>query len=122
MVLTDENNPIRVSHKNYQDPHTGGDRHLKWTISRHLGILTSILRLLSTEFSSDMGSRMVNENRSAEAYDCNHPSMARMALKNTALTYLMCLNESELTQLALQEYKSATNMTEQLCPEPGSSG
>ncbi|KAJ0970270.1 hypothetical protein J5N97_023147 [Dioscorea zingiberensis] len=55
----------------------------------------------------------VKNNRSAEPYDFNHPSLSRRALKNTALVYLASLNEPELTDFALSEYKSATNMTEQ---------
>lgn len=55
----------------------------------------------------------VNENRSNELYTFNHESMARRALKNTAIAYLASLNETETTELALNEYKRSTNMTEQ---------
>ncbi|OEL14934.1 Puromycin-sensitive aminopeptidase [Dichanthelium oligosanthes] len=55
----------------------------------------------------------VASNRSSEAYTFNHDSMARRALKNTCLAYLASLNEPDFTELALHEYKSATNMTEQ---------
>ncbi|KAJ7557437.1 hypothetical protein O6H91_05G126600 [Diphasiastrum complanatum] len=55
----------------------------------------------------------VEENRSLEPYDPNHSSMARRALKNTALAYLASLDQPEATELALQEYRTATNMTEQ---------
>ncbi|XP_072964273.1 puromycin-sensitive aminopeptidase [Typha angustifolia] len=55
----------------------------------------------------------VTSNRSSESYVFNHPNMARRALKNTCLVYLSSLDEPELTELALHEYKSATNMTEQ---------
>lgn len=55
----------------------------------------------------------VENNKSSEAYVFNHDDMARRALKNTALAYLASLGEPELMDLALNEYKSATNMTEQ---------
>ncbi|XP_039855049.1 puromycin-sensitive aminopeptidase [Panicum virgatum] len=55
----------------------------------------------------------VASNRSSEAYTFNHDSMARRALKNTCLAYLASLNEPDVTELALHEYKTATNMTEQ---------
>jgi aminopeptidase N len=55
----------------------------------------------------------VTSNRSSEAYTFNHDSMARRALKNTCLAYLASLNEPDVTELALHEYKTATNMTEQ---------
>lgn len=56
----------------------------------------------------------INANRSNEAYAFDHESMARRALKNIALGYLASLNEPETTELALNEYKVATNMTEQI--------
>ncbi|KZV31557.1 hypothetical protein F511_07408 [Dorcoceras hygrometricum] len=56
---------------------------------------------------------VVKNNRSSEQYEFNHSSMARRALKNIALAYLGSLGAAEITQLALQEYKTATNMTEQ---------
>lgn len=77
-------------------------------------------------------------NRSSEHYVFDHPNMARRALKNIALgihiscyilvysymddcskiifffvAYLGCLEDQELTELAIEEYKTATNMTEQ---------
>ncbi|XP_062191518.1 puromycin-sensitive aminopeptidase-like [Phragmites australis] len=55
----------------------------------------------------------VTSNRSSDAYTFNHDCMARRALKNTCLAYLASLDELDVTELALHEYKSATNMTEQ---------
>lgn len=55
----------------------------------------------------------VTSNRSSEDYTFDHDSMARRALKNTCLAYLASLNETDVTELALHEYNSATNMTEQ---------
>ncbi|GAB2211830.1 hypothetical protein Droror1_Dr00025167 [Drosera rotundifolia] len=56
---------------------------------------------------------VVKENRSSEPYEFNHANMARRVLKNVALGYLTSLNTPEFTELALHEYKTATNMTEQ---------
>ncbi|KAL9251497.1 Puromycin-sensitive aminopeptidase-like protein [Drosera capensis] len=56
---------------------------------------------------------VVEQNRSSEPYEFNHDNMARRALKNVALAYLTSLNTPEFTELALHEYKTATNMTEQ---------
>uniref|UniRef100_A0A5B7BA96 Puromycin-sensitive aminopeptidase n=1 Tax=Davidia involucrata TaxID=16924 RepID=A0A5B7BA96_DAVIN len=55
----------------------------------------------------------VKYNRSSEKYEFNHHDMARRALKNIALGYLASLEDPELTDLVLHEYKTATNMTEQ---------
>ncbi|KAF5730011.1 puromycin-sensitive aminopeptidase isoform X1 [Tripterygium wilfordii] len=56
----------------------------------------------------------VKSNRSAEEYVFDHPNMARRTLKNIALAYLALLNDPELNELALHEYKTATNMTDQI--------
>ncbi|KAL7594706.1 hypothetical protein Lser_V15G30366 [Lactuca serriola] len=55
----------------------------------------------------------VKENRSSESYEFDHVNMARRALKNTALGYLASLEDEEISELVLNEYKSATNMTDQ---------
>ncbi|PIN01609.1 Cytosol alanyl aminopeptidase [Handroanthus impetiginosus] len=55
----------------------------------------------------------VKNNRSSEQYEFNHTNMARRALKNIALAYLGSLEDAEITELALHEYRTATNMTEQ---------
>lgn len=55
----------------------------------------------------------VESNKSTEPYVFNHSNMARRTLKNIALAYLASLEDPEITSLALHEYKSATNMTEQ---------
>lgn len=57
---------------------------------------------------------LVEINRSSEEYVFNHPNMARRALKNVALGYLASLDDPEIAELTLHEYKTATNMTEQL--------
>ncbi|XP_027340201.1 puromycin-sensitive aminopeptidase isoform X2 [Abrus precatorius] len=71
-----------------------------------------IRKQLASELRSEF-LRTVENNRSSEEYVFNHPNMARRALKNVALAYLACLEEQEFTELALHEYKTATNMTEQ---------
>ncbi|OVA08651.1 Peptidase M1 [Macleaya cordata] len=57
--------------------------------------------------------KMVENNRSSEPYVFNHPNMARRALKNISLAYLASLEDPQITELALHEYRSATNMTDQ---------
>ncbi|KAK9144903.1 hypothetical protein Sjap_004806 [Stephania japonica] len=71
-----------------------------------------IKKYLASELKSEF-LRLVESNRSTETYDFNHHSMARRALKNIALAYLVSLEDAEITELALHEYKSATNMTDQ---------
>ncbi|KAE9614127.1 putative cytosol alanyl aminopeptidase [Lupinus albus] len=56
---------------------------------------------------------IVKNNRSSEEYVFNHQNLARRALKNVAIAYLASLEDQEFTNLALDEYKAATNLTEQ---------
>ncbi|XP_010255303.1 PREDICTED: puromycin-sensitive aminopeptidase-like [Nelumbo nucifera] len=71
-----------------------------------------IRKQLASELKAELLSTVQN-NRSSESYVFNHPNMARRALKNVALAYLASLEDTEFTELALHEYKSATNLTEQ---------
>ncbi|KAF8369838.1 hypothetical protein HHK36_032140 [Tetracentron sinense] len=71
-----------------------------------------IRKQLASELKKEFLST-VKSNRSSEQYVFNHPNMARRALKNIALAYLASLDDPEFTELALHEYKSTTNMTEQ---------
>eukprot|EP01018_Ginkgo_biloba_P034330 Gb_40952 [translate_table: standard] len=71
-----------------------------------------VIKQLASELRDEL-LKAVENNRSSEPYDPNHKSMARRALKKTALAYLVSLEDSEMTELALHEYRSATNMTEQ---------
>uniref|UniRef100_A0A6N2L5W5 Puromycin-sensitive aminopeptidase n=1 Tax=Salix viminalis TaxID=40686 RepID=A0A6N2L5W5_SALVM len=71
-----------------------------------------IRKQLASELKSELLCTVEN-NRSSEEYVFNHPNMARRALKNIALAYLASLEDKELTELALHEYKTATNMTDQ---------
>eukprot|EP00262_Sarcandra_glabra_P013014 TRINITY_DN34_c0_g1_i2.p1 TRINITY_DN34_c0_g1~~TRINITY_DN34_c0_g1_i2.p1 ORF type:complete len:888 (+),score=166.95 TRINITY_DN34_c0_g1_i2:279-2942(+) len=71
-----------------------------------------IRKQLALELKEDF-LRLVKNNRSSESYVFNHHNMARRALKNVSLAYLASLGDPEFIELALLEYKSATNMTEQ---------
>lgn len=75
-------------------------------------VRTFIRKQLASEMKADLLTTVVN-NRSTEDYVFNHPNMARRALKNIALAYLVSLGDPECTELALHEYRTATNMTEQ---------
>ncbi|XP_014508853.1 puromycin-sensitive aminopeptidase isoform X2 [Vigna radiata var. radiata] len=75
-------------------------------------VRTFIRKQLASELRSEFRTTVLY-NRSSEHYVFDHPNMARRALKNIALAYLGCLEDQELTELAIEEYKTATNMTEQ---------
>ncbi|MCL7040661.1 hypothetical protein MKW94_024736 [Papaver nudicaule] len=57
--------------------------------------------------------RTVESNRSSDQYVFDHSNMSRRALKNISLAYLASLEDSQITELALNEYRTATNMTDQ---------
>ncbi|XP_058199327.1 puromycin-sensitive aminopeptidase [Rhododendron vialii] len=71
-----------------------------------------IKKQLASELKEEFLS-MVKNNRSSEQYEFDHPNMARRALKNISLGYLASIEEPELTELALNEYRTATNLTDQ---------
>ncbi|KAJ8643267.1 hypothetical protein MRB53_005015, partial [Persea americana] len=71
-----------------------------------------IRKELALQLKNDFLSTVKN-NSSSEEYLFNHHNMARRALKNLALAYLALLEEPEITELALHEYNTATNMTDQ---------
>ncbi|KAK9067970.1 hypothetical protein SSX86_012081 [Deinandra increscens subsp. villosa] len=71
-----------------------------------------IRKQLASELKQEL-LNLVKENKSSEKYVFDHANMARRALKNTALGYLASLEDEEITELVLQEYKTATNMTDQ---------
>ncbi|XVE57913.1 hypothetical protein DITRI_Ditri04bG0128000 [Diplodiscus trichospermus] len=75
-------------------------------------VRTFIRKELASQLKSEFLSTVQN-NRSSEEYVFNHLNMARRALKNIALAYLASLEDPEITELALHEYNTATNMTEQ---------
>ncbi|KAL9167532.1 hypothetical protein ABFS82_05G104300 [Erythranthe guttata] len=75
-------------------------------------VRTFIRKQLATELRDEFLNTVKN-NRSSEQYEFNHTNMARRALKNIALAYLGSLEDEEITELALHEYKTATNMTDQ---------
>jgi aminopeptidase N len=67
---------------------------------------------LASELKEEFLSTVKN-NRSSEQYQFDHPNMARRALKNISLGYLASIEDPELIELALNEYRTATNMTDQ---------
>ncbi|XP_022736035.1 puromycin-sensitive aminopeptidase isoform X1 [Durio zibethinus] len=75
-------------------------------------VRTFIRKELALQLKSEFLSTVQN-NRSSEEYVFNHPNMGRRALKNIALAYLASLEDPEIMELALHEYNTATNMTEQ---------
>ncbi|KAF5478236.1 hypothetical protein F2P56_004816 [Juglans regia] len=75
-------------------------------------VRTFIRKQLALELEAELLTT-VEKNRSSEEYVFNHPNMARRALKSVALAYLALLEDPKYTELALHEYRTATNMTEQ---------
>ncbi|KAL3652711.1 Puromycin-sensitive aminopeptidase [Castilleja foliolosa] len=76
-------------------------------------VRTFIRKQLASQLKNELLDT-VTYNRSSEPYVFDHPNMARRALKNIALVYLGLLEDSEvITELALLEYRNATNLTEQ---------
>ncbi|XP_008238923.1 PREDICTED: puromycin-sensitive aminopeptidase isoform X2 [Prunus mume] len=75
-------------------------------------VRTFIRKQLAHELKAELLSTVEN-NRSTEEYVFDHPNLARRALKNIALAYLASLEDSRCTELVLNEYRSATNMTDQ---------
>ncbi|XP_010541673.1 PREDICTED: puromycin-sensitive aminopeptidase-like [Tarenaya hassleriana] len=75
-------------------------------------VRTFVRKQLASELKTEL-LKAVENNRSTEAYVFDHANMARRALKNIALAYLASLGDPSFTELALNEYKAATNMTDQ---------
>ncbi|KAE9613946.1 putative cytosol alanyl aminopeptidase [Lupinus albus] len=75
-------------------------------------VRTFIRKQLASELRAEFLD-IVKNNRSSEEYVFNHQNLARRALKNVAIAYLASLEDQEFTNLALDEYKAATNLTEQ---------
>ncbi|KAL9860951.1 Puromycin-sensitive aminopeptidase [Arabidopsis thaliana] len=71
-----------------------------------------VRKQLASELKEEL-LKIVENNRSTEAYVFDHSNMARRALKNTALAYLASLEDPAYMELALNEYKMATNLTDQ---------
>ncbi|CAN7082976.1 unnamed protein product [Brassica oleracea var. botrytis] len=78
----------------------------------HPDAVHAVRKQLASELKTEL-LKIVENNRSTEAYVFDHPNMARRALKNTALAYLASLEDPSYVELALSEYKSATNLTDQ---------
>ncbi|KAL3331368.1 hypothetical protein AABB24_034940 [Solanum stoloniferum] len=75
-------------------------------------VRTFIRKQLASELKQELLITAKN-NRSSGAYEFDHNNMARRALKNISLAYLGSLEDSEITELLLNEYRNATNMTDQ---------
>ncbi|KAL8112485.1 hypothetical protein AgCh_019987 [Apium graveolens] len=76
----------------------------------------SVRSFIRKQLASELKEELLNtvkNNKSSEKYEFDHLNMSRRALKNTALAYLVSLEDQEFTELALHEYKTATNMTDQ---------
>ncbi|MBA0554675.1 hypothetical protein Golob_013768 [Gossypium lobatum] len=72
-----------------------------------LDAVHAVQTFIRKEIASQLKSEFLNtvkNNRSSDEFVFNHPKMAQYALKNVAL---------DIMELALHEYKAATNMTEQ---------
>nr|KJB25883.1 hypothetical protein B456_004G213400 [Gossypium raimondii] len=72
-----------------------------------LDAVHAVQTFIRKEIASQLKSEFLNtvkNNRSSDEFVFNHPKMAQYALKNVAL---------DIKELALHEYKAATNMTEQ---------
>ncbi|RZC57500.1 hypothetical protein C5167_004793 [Papaver somniferum] len=79
----------------------------------HVDIADSfIMKHLASELKAEF-LKMVENNRSSDPYVFNHFNVSRRALKNIALSYLATLEDAQITELALNEYKTSTNMTDQ---------
>ncbi|KAL2547679.1 Peptidase M1 family protein [Forsythia ovata] len=75
-------------------------------------VRTFITKQLAFELKQEF-LETVKNNRSSEQYEFNHSNMARRSLKNVSLAYLGSLEDAEITDLALHEYRTAKNLTEQ---------
>ncbi|KAL6556406.1 Puromycin-sensitive aminopeptidase [Orobanche gracilis] len=75
-------------------------------------VRTFIKKQLASELKQDLLDTVKN-NKSSEPYVFDHPNMAQRALKNVALAYLGSLEDEEMTDLVLQEYRSAMNLNDQ---------
>ncbi|PHT57705.1 Puromycin-sensitive aminopeptidase [Capsicum baccatum] len=75
-------------------------------------VRTFIRKQLASELKQELLITVKN-NRSSGAYEFDHNNMARRALKNIALAYLGSLEDADIRELLLNEYRNATNMTDQ---------
>ncbi len=71
------------------------------------------VRLQLAQELADLFGQVYHANVSTDAYSYEALAVARRTLKNTALNYLMLLQERSWFAVAKQQYDSATNMTDQ---------
>ncbi|KAI3995354.1 hypothetical protein MKX01_032156 [Papaver californicum] len=57
--------------------------------------------------------KTVENNRSSDPYFFDHSNMSRRTLKNISLSYMASLEDAQITELAVDEYKTTTNMSDQ---------
>ncbi|GFQ07294.1 puromycin-sensitive aminopeptidase, partial [Phtheirospermum japonicum] len=76
-------------------------------------VRTFVRKQLASELKEEFLNTVKN-NTSSEQYEFDHPNKARRALKNIALGYLGSFEDAEITELLLHEYRTATNMTDEL--------
>eukprot|EP00271_Cylindrocystis_brebissonii_P003482 TRINITY_DN1448_c0_g1_i1.p1 TRINITY_DN1448_c0_g1~~TRINITY_DN1448_c0_g1_i1.p1 ORF type:complete len:1052 (+),score=213.47 TRINITY_DN1448_c0_g1_i1:442-3156(+) len=79
----------------------------------------AVHKALTKTIAKSLGLTLVKKGKACretakDGYTVEHKSKARRALKNVCLAYLASTNEAGYTNLALKEFQSATNMTEQL--------
>ncbi|KAL3645674.1 Puromycin-sensitive aminopeptidase [Castilleja foliolosa] len=75
-------------------------------------VRTFVRKQLASELKQEFLNTVKN-NKSSEPYVFDHPNMGRRALKNIALEYLGSIENAEITELLLHEYRTATNMTDE---------
>lgn len=68
-------------------------------------------RTLAESFRAEL-LQIYEANQSSQSYRFYADEMAQRSLKNTALAYLMALEESELQQLCVSQYQQSNNMTD----------
>ncbi|KAI3935844.1 hypothetical protein MKW92_020652 [Papaver armeniacum] len=77
-----------------------------------LAVRSFIMKHLASELKAEF-LKTVENNRSSDPYVFDHSNKSRRTLKNIALSYLASLEDAQITELVLNEYKTATNMTDQ---------
>ncbi|ROU00390.1 aminopeptidase N [Marinobacter sp. R17] len=73
---------------------------------------TRVLNQLALELQGELMACYLR-NREDGAYEPTPEAIARRSLKNTALSWLLHINDEEARQMALKQFDSATNMTDQ---------
>ncbi|MFW2372427.1 MAG: aminopeptidase N [Gammaproteobacteria bacterium] len=72
-----------------------------------------ISRLLDKEFQAIYHSQQVH------SYELDAEAMGQRSLKNLCLSYLLCQGDGAVTQMAMEQYQTADNMTDQMAALKG---